>query len=129
MKRIDLVGQRFGKLTVVSFAGLNNWSNSKFLCKCDCGKEKIIPSGSLRQRNTGSCGCMSSNATIGKRSTTHGHSTELSGKNRHSSFYNRFMTIKARCDNPKNGICFVCYQGVGSLGRQIQEQKGKQGNG
>ena len=25
------------------------------------------------------------------------------------------------CDNPKNGICFVCYQGVGSLGRQVQE--------
>jgi len=24
-------------------------------------------------------------------------------------------------DNPKNGICFVCYQGVGSLGRQVQE--------
>lgn len=24
-------------------------------------------------------------------------------------------------DNPKNGICFVCYQGAGSLGRQVQE--------
>lgn len=24
-------------------------------------------------------------------------------------------------DNEKNGICFVCYQGVGSLGRQVQE--------
>ncbi len=24
-------------------------------------------------------------------------------------------------DNAKNGICFVCYQGVGSLGRQVQE--------
>jgi KH/beta-lactamase-domain protein len=23
--------------------------------------------------------------------------------------------------NPKNSICFVCYQGVGSLGRQVQE--------
>ncbi|MEM4605698.1 MAG: beta-CASP ribonuclease aCPSF1 [Candidatus Pacearchaeota archaeon] len=24
-------------------------------------------------------------------------------------------------DNEKNGICFVCYQGAGSLGRQVQE--------
>lgn len=24
-------------------------------------------------------------------------------------------------DNAKNGLCFVCYQGVGSLGRQVQE--------
>ena len=29
--------------------------------------------------------------------------------------------FKELCDNPKNGICFVCYQGVGSLGRQVQE--------
>jgi KH/beta-lactamase-domain protein len=25
------------------------------------------------------------------------------------------------CDSERNGICFVCYQGVGSLGRQVQE--------
>ena len=25
------------------------------------------------------------------------------------------------CDSELNGICFVCYQGVGSLGRQVQE--------
>ncbi len=29
--------------------------------------------------------------------------------------------LKEFASNAKNGICFVCYQGVGSLGRQIQE--------
>ncbi|MGC9309712.1 MAG: beta-CASP ribonuclease aCPSF1 [Candidatus Nanoarchaeia archaeon] len=29
--------------------------------------------------------------------------------------------LREFADNKKNGICFVCYQGVGSLGRQIQE--------
>ena len=29
--------------------------------------------------------------------------------------------LREFADNPKNAICFVCYQGVGSLGRQIQE--------
>jgi len=29
--------------------------------------------------------------------------------------------LRELADNPKNGICFVCYQGSGSLGRQIQE--------
>ena len=29
--------------------------------------------------------------------------------------------LREFADNAKNGLCFVCYQGVGSLGRQIQE--------
>jgi len=29
--------------------------------------------------------------------------------------------LRELADNPKNGICFVCYQGAGSLGKQIQE--------
>ena len=29
--------------------------------------------------------------------------------------------LKEFADNEKNGLCFVCYQGPGSLGRQIQE--------
>jgi len=29
--------------------------------------------------------------------------------------------FKEFADSPSNGICFVCYQGVGSLGRQVQE--------
>ncbi len=29
--------------------------------------------------------------------------------------------LREFADNSKNGICFVCYQGAGSLGRQIQE--------
>jgi predicted metal-dependent RNase len=29
--------------------------------------------------------------------------------------------FKEFASNPENSICFVCYQGVGSLGRQVQE--------
>ena len=94
MNRINLIGQKFGKLLVISLVGKNKWGNLKFLCKCDCGGGKIIPSANLRQGRTQSCGCMSSRNFIGQISVTHGF--------RHNSFYNRFITLKARCNNPKS---------------------------
>ena len=56
----DLTGQRFGNLVVVSRAARPNdlvSSGAYWLCKCDCGNEKIIMGKSLRQGKTKSCGC------------------------------------------------------------------------
>src|SRR3990167_2611761 len=66
-RRIDLIGQRFGKLIVISLAGKNKWGNLKFLCKCDCGKEKIVPSANLRDGRTKSCGCIAQQLKIGNK--------------------------------------------------------------
>jgi len=52
----DLSGQRFGHLTVLKFLGTVN-RNSKYLVKCDCGKEYEIYAQNLTQGNTISCGC------------------------------------------------------------------------
>lgn len=48
----DISGRKFGKLTAIEYVG-----SSKWLCRCDCGKEKIIPGGNLIQGHTTSCGC------------------------------------------------------------------------
>ena len=58
--RIDLTGMRFGRLLVVSCAGRNPYGGFRYLCKCDCGKEKISPYTSLRDGNSQSCGCLRS---------------------------------------------------------------------
>lgn len=55
-KRLDLKGERFGLLVVLSFAYINK--SSYWVCKCDCGKEKIIKGGSLTEGATRSCGCL-----------------------------------------------------------------------
>ena len=56
-KTIDLIGQRFGRLTVVSRAenkcGRTNWN-----CKCDCGNERDILAINLTRGFTKSCGCL-----------------------------------------------------------------------
>lgn len=98
MKKINLVGKRFGKLMVVEEKGINKWGNCLFLCKCDCGSQKVIPSANLRDERTKSCGCLSSRNKIGLLNLTHG----FSRKDHPESFYNRYMGIRARCNNPKN---------------------------
>jgi 5-methylcytosine-specific restriction endonuclease McrA len=52
--RIDLTGQRFGRLTVKEFLG-----SRKYLCLCDCGKEKSFFSSNLARGLSKSCGCLS----------------------------------------------------------------------
>lgn len=54
----DIVGERFGKLTVIKEAGINNSREIKWLCKCDCGNEIIVRGSSLRNKTTQSCGCL-----------------------------------------------------------------------
>lgn len=54
----DLVGQKFGKLTVIERRGSDKGNNAIFLCKCECGKEKEILGLSLKSGGTKSCGCL-----------------------------------------------------------------------
>jgi hypothetical protein len=57
MKRLDLTGQTFSKLTVVSFAGLQN-KRRMWNCDCACGSTKVIAGNRLRNGGTRSCGCL-----------------------------------------------------------------------
>lgn len=54
---LDLAGQSFGRLTVISREENNRWGSARWLCKCDCGKETTVDGGSLRSGATTSCGC------------------------------------------------------------------------
>ena len=54
----DLLGQRFGKLTVIARAENNKHNSAMWLCKCDCGTEKIIQGDCLLKGHTKSCGCL-----------------------------------------------------------------------
>lgn len=55
-KKLDLTGQRFGKLTALEVArskqGFRAW-----LCLCDCGNQVTIETDRLRNGNSKTCGC------------------------------------------------------------------------
>lgn len=52
-RKIYREGQRFGKLIAIKYV-----KSKKYLCKCDCGKEKIIYTSHLVNGTCKSCGCL-----------------------------------------------------------------------
>jgi len=108
----NLEGDRFGRWTVIKKdtaerfykSGRKNTS-ALWLCRCDCGSEKLISSNSLLSGFSKSCGCLQSEIakTVNKK---HGlYNTRL---------YRIWLGIKERCLNPKN-TGYSCYGGRGIL--------------
>lgn len=62
-RRVDLVGDVYGKLTVKNFDHKDKHNNAMWNCQCECGKEKVIRASSLRSGRTRSCGCWKPNVT------------------------------------------------------------------
>jgi hypothetical protein len=53
--RKDLVGQRFGRWTVVAPAGNTAHRNYKWLCRCDCGNTAEVSANHLGSERSTSC--------------------------------------------------------------------------
>lgn len=66
MNKRELIGRKFGKLTVIGFDKIIYKTDSKgknrnqgyWLCKCDCGNEVSISRNVLISNKTKSCGCL-----------------------------------------------------------------------
>lgn len=105
--RLDLVGQRFGRLVVVAFAGSDQQSHVCWLCRCDCGEQKVVRGGSLRSGSTSSCGCWNQ-AVAFLSHLTHGHSRG----GVHSPEYRCWGNMIERCTRSK-AAGFKYYGGRG----------------
>lgn len=83
----SMIGEKFGRLTVVEFAGHKN-GRVIWRCECECGNT-IICNGSNLRSGQQSCGC-------GKK----GRVSYIKHGLRHSRLYNIWCDIKKRCYNP-----------------------------
>lgn len=54
--RESLIGQKFGRLTVLNFSHIK-FRKTYYICQCDCGNINTVESGALKSGNTKSCGC------------------------------------------------------------------------
>lgn len=86
-----MLRMRFGRLRIIASAGVNKHDKGLWRCLCDCGKETIVPTGSLRNGHTTSCGCaLTERRAIGN--PKHGASRKR--------IYTTWLNMKARCENP-----------------------------
>ena len=89
-KKIDLTGQRFGRLLVIRESGRTKCRHALWLCRCDCGVEVVVRSGYLRSGLTQSCGCLQR-----ERFTTHGCANE--------PWYPIYKAMLERCGHWEGG--------------------------
>jgi len=57
-KPIDLLNQKFGKLTVIESIGQTKNRGNLWKCQCDCGNTTIASTAELRNNIRKSCGCI-----------------------------------------------------------------------
>lgn len=64
-KVVDIKGHRYGRLTVVEFAGLGP-KGARWRCLCECGNETIALGAQIRSGNTKSCGCQRADSSAAR---------------------------------------------------------------
>ncbi len=104
MKGPSLVGERFGRLTVVR--EYREQRRTFYHVICDCGNWRTVWRGNLQNGHTQSCGCLHREKFSRLR---HGHASRRSGI---SPEYSSWISMMARCQN-KNTIGFRRYGGRG----------------
>lgn len=93
----DMIGETFGKLTIIK-KEINN-GRSYFYCYCSCGKYVFIPTSNLKYGHTKSCGCLKI-----EKASTHGMT--------YSPEYKSWGSMITRCINKKSN-CWEHYGGRG----------------
>lgn len=90
--REDLSGMKFGRLSVISFAGVKN-GHRQWNCVCECGNEKSVSHSKLKRSLVISCGCFRSEITK-ERMTKHGSA----GRENKTRAYKIWSGMVARCE-------------------------------
>lgn len=102
----NLIGKRYGALTVIEFAGIKGRKHRYWRCRCDCGIEIIARGSHLYNGNVKSCGC--------RRTIANKEKASQNGLSR-SPLYNVWRGMLKRCYlNTTNG-----YKNYGGRGMSV----------
>ena len=107
----SLVGQRFGRLSVLREEPQGPRYERRYQCRCDCGQTRSVLQQHLRRGNTQSCGCLGRERNIAARTIRlvsgqrFGRLTVISEAGRHR----KEIAWECRCDCGTSGIVIASY--------------------
>lgn len=108
-KKLNLTGQKFGRLTVLHELRNYHKKGVYWLCVCECGNLTEVKGACLTYGHTKSCGCLNRDITR-TRNTSHGkHGSRL---------YTIWQAMKDRCYN----INFKRYKDYGGRGIKVCDE-------
>lgn len=104
---LDLIGKKFGKLTVIKYYDTTKHNKRRWWCICDCGNEIPVVGSNLVNGNTKSCNCLQKEyaKTAFK---THG----FCSNGIRATEYMIYHGMLSRCYNPN----FTGYENYGGRG-------------
>lgn len=79
LQRKNLINKIFGRWTVIGKTK-NKYNHLTWICKCDCGKTKNLPTHSLLSGISKSCGCLRKEIVTGEKSKQWTGYKTLSGR-------------------------------------------------
>ena len=96
MKPTNLAGMVFGKLTAMSRAENSAQNRAQWLCRCECGGEKVAQATYLNAGTTRSCGC------LGIEQRTKAARSQCTPYSRTNMYRERqtWQNMIARCSDP-----------------------------
>ncbi len=99
----DLKGQRFGKLIAIERTAEKKENCYLWRCICDCGKEAFVPTSSLVNGNTTSCGCA-------RKEALQQRAVNISGVK-----YGRLLAVKPLGERRHGSVVWECVCDCGKI--------------
>ena len=121
-KREDLIGKRFGRLTVMELGGVKR-NHAQWLCLCDCGLTTLSYAYQLNNGSKKSCGCLRIEeackhippAKRGEENPAFKHGGKSGGIER---LYTTWWNMLKRCDTPSANR----YENYGGRGIRVCDE-------
>lgn len=91
---IDITGKRFGRWLVLGESLEPRKGQTRWHCRCDCGKEKLaVQYGGLVRGASKSCGCLRMEGLVKPTHQVHGHRNPT---------YRVWQSMRTRCYNTRH---------------------------